>query len=144
MPIPPGLLVDDPFDWGDGGSSEPSIQGPATDPASDERWKCARCFSSTFYRIGSDWFCSVCDNTEFVDSNRATRCDTSDGTWIFVPKQQQPPDSCVRSVNTQREMNGSPSDSGFVFGSGDFGENPHIPVHHLKLAPWEDGRISWE
>eukprot|EP00438_Fugacium_kawagutii_P031757 Skav224668 [mRNA] locus=scaffold3549:96362:105031:+ [translate_table: standard] len=112
MPLPPGLHVDDPFDWYDGSESEPSIQGPVTASDSDEHWRCARCFGDTFYQIGSTWFCSVCDHTEYINSNSASRRDTSEGTWIFVPRSQQPPDSRDRSNNLQRRRNGSGHNSG--------------------------------
>lgn len=91
MHLPNGLDVDGPhpqhFDLfsDDADSSIHGRDGGIS--SSDECWKRARCHCTCFDWIVDGWQCAQCSSRDFYDSNRATRRDTEDGVWFYMPRQ---------------------------------------------------------
>ena len=94
--------------------ADPLIQDPPHDPHAYVSkkppvvWRCLRCSSEDWYGSDDHWFCSKCDSTDFYQVTHSTKKVTPEGTWLYLPHQQQGP---VQSRRRRRRRGQGPSSS---------------------------------
>ena len=96
MEFPP-LEFDDELDEEDEMyfMSEPEPQGPPPgfeppdhlpEPfAPDMQFRCWSCHSDAFVHTPDGWRCAVCSSWDFYNTHNATRHETEDGVWLYMP-----------------------------------------------------------
>ena len=78
-------------------------------------WRCLACDSLESAWHGTEWICSSCGSRDFYRTNQPAKKMTSEGTWMYIPKnlpaEVQPPSKAARRRKRRSQFSGDPSGS---------------------------------
>lgn len=124
-------LPSDDADWVPP-DDDPSSSPRSSADSSPVTWRCWTCGNDTFTWIEESWKCASCRGEDFYNTSESTRRETSEGAWVFIPRQ-----------NSDHAAASPPVDSNVDVGVDGAGLSAGPKLGH-SLPPQGEGRERGE